>query len=74
MARMYHPLGKEHEARDIDKSIGLHTKVRRLAREVLRKMKDRGDHYTYEGGMNLIEDLREAVDAVEGYEIMGDGQ
>jgi hypothetical protein len=68
--RAYFPLGKT-EARDIDLSIRLHTEVRRCAREVLRKFKDRGDHYEYVGGMNTINDLEAAVDAVEGYEITG---
>lgn len=69
--RVYHPLGIEHEARDIDKAIRLHTEVRRIARLIVDEFNDCGGHYEYTGSTSLVDHLRDAVDAVEGYEITG---
>lgn len=40
-------------------------------REVLRAIRDRGDHYEYAGGMNTVEEARDAVEHYEGYKITG---
>lgn len=47
--------------------------VRRCAGEVSRKFKDTvgGDQYVYVGSMNTVDDLREALETVEGMLIVG---
>lgn len=47
--------------------------VRRHAGEVARMMKDTvgGDHYAFTGSMNTVDDLRDAIEDVEGLLIVG---
>lgn len=53
--------------------IEAHDEVRRCASEVARKFKNTvgGDRYAWTGSMNLVDDLREAIEAVEGMQIAG---